>query len=99
LASLIPAYPAGTEVQYYISADNGKHQVRPIVAPEGYFKFKVLGEPANQLLHRIFYIPWMQLFSLILPFHIPVAILMEPMDQQMYINGEVWLPAKPYLYL
>jgi agmatine/peptidylarginine deiminase len=49
-ASLIPAYPAGTEVQYYISADanDGKHQVRPIVAPEGYFKFKVLGEPANQ---------------------------------------------------
>jgi hypothetical protein len=49
-ASLIPAYPAGTEVQYYISADanDGKHQVRPIVAPEGYFKFKVLGEIANQ---------------------------------------------------
>lgn len=49
-ASLIPAYPAGTEVQYYISADanDGKHQVRPIVAPEGYFKFKVLGELANQ---------------------------------------------------
>ena len=48
--SLIPAYPAGTEVQYYIAADanDGKHQVRPIVAPEGYFKFKVLGEPANQ---------------------------------------------------
>jgi agmatine/peptidylarginine deiminase len=49
-ASLIPAYPAGTEVQYYISADanNGKHQVRPIVAPEGYFKFKVLGKIPNQ---------------------------------------------------
>jgi len=49
-SSLIPAYPAGTEVQYYIAADanDGKHQVRPIVAPEGYFKFKVLGEPANQ---------------------------------------------------
>src|SRR6187551_1786450 len=48
--SLIPAYPSGTEVQYYISADanDGKHQVRPIVAPEGYFKFEVLGEPANQ---------------------------------------------------
>ena len=48
--SLIPAYPAGTEVQYYIAADanDGKHQVRPLVAPEGFFKFKVLGEPANQ---------------------------------------------------
>ena len=49
-ASLIPSYPAGTEVQYYISADanDGKHQVRPMVAPEGFFKFNVLGEPANQ---------------------------------------------------
>jgi agmatine/peptidylarginine deiminase len=49
-ASIIPAYPAGTEVQYYFAADanDGKHQVRPIVAPEGYFNFKVLGEPANQ---------------------------------------------------
>lgn len=49
-ASIIPAYAAGTEVQYYIAADavDGKHQVRPIVAPEGYFSFKVLGEPANQ---------------------------------------------------
>ncbi|MBP7240238.1 MAG: agmatine deiminase family protein [Saprospiraceae bacterium] len=49
-ASIIPSYPAGTEVQYYIAADanDGKHQVRPIVAPEGYFSFKVLGDPANQ---------------------------------------------------
>lgn len=41
----IPAQVAGTEVLYYIhaTANSGKEQVRPIVAPEGYFHFKVLG--------------------------------------------------------
>ena len=48
-AALIPPQPAGTEIQYYIHAyaSNGQEQVRPIVAPEGYFRFRVLGEPAN----------------------------------------------------
>jgi len=50
-SSVIPVQEAGTEIQYYISAksNSGKEQVRPIVAPQGYFKFKVIGEPANQL--------------------------------------------------
>jgi agmatine deiminase len=49
-AALIPPQQAGSVIQYYIhaTANSGKQQVRPIVAPEGYFKFKVLGEPANQ---------------------------------------------------
>lgn len=40
----IPAQPAGTEVFYYIEglANSGKQQVRPIVAPEGFYNFKVL---------------------------------------------------------
>ncbi|MFZ1688073.1 MAG: agmatine deiminase family protein [Flavobacteriales bacterium] len=40
----IPAQPAGTEVFYYIhaTANSGKQQVRPIVAPEGYWNFHVL---------------------------------------------------------
>jgi agmatine deiminase len=39
----IPAQAGGTEVQYYIEAvaNSGKMQVRPIVAPEGYFRFRV----------------------------------------------------------
>lgn len=39
----IPAQAAGTEIQYYIHAvaESGKQQVRPIVAPEGYFRFRV----------------------------------------------------------
>lgn len=46
----IPSHSGGTEIQYYIHARsyNGKEQVRPIVAPEGYFKFRIYGEPANQ---------------------------------------------------
>ena len=49
-SATIPSHPAGTEIQYYIHAiaKSGKHQVRPIVAPEGYFNFHILGEPLNQ---------------------------------------------------
>lgn len=40
----IPAQPAGTRIWYYVSATSvsGKTQVRPIVAPEGWWTFKVL---------------------------------------------------------
>ena len=41
----LPAQPAGTEVFYYIQAqaNSGKQQVRPIVAPTGFYNFHVLG--------------------------------------------------------
>ncbi len=40
----IPAQPVGSTVFYYIhaAATSGKEQVRPIVAPDGWWKFKVL---------------------------------------------------------
>lgn len=40
----IPAQPVGTEIFYYIhaTANSGKEQVRPLVAPAGFWKFKVL---------------------------------------------------------
>ncbi|MEO8588269.1 MAG: agmatine deiminase family protein [Flavobacteriales bacterium] len=40
----IPAQAVGSEVFYYIhaTANSGKQQVRPIVAPEGWWKFRVL---------------------------------------------------------
>lgn len=40
----IPAFGFGSEVQYYIQAvaGNGKIQNRPIVAPEGYFQYRIL---------------------------------------------------------
>lgn len=49
-AALIPPHPAGSEIQYYIHAiaNNGKQQVRPMVAPEGYFRFRIHGEIPNQ---------------------------------------------------
>lgn len=44
-SAFIPAQAPGTEVFYYIggTANSGKQQVRPIVAPQGHFSFKVLG--------------------------------------------------------
>jgi len=49
-STVIPAQIAGEEVQYYIQAlaNSGKQQVRPIVAPEGYFSFRINGQPINQ---------------------------------------------------
>ena len=40
----IPGQPAGSSVKYYISAiaNSGKTQVRPLTAPNGYFKYKIL---------------------------------------------------------
>jgi hypothetical protein len=39
--------PAGTQVMYYIEAFaiSGKHQVRPMPAPSGFWKFDILGTP------------------------------------------------------
>jgi agmatine deiminase len=53
----IPAQPAGTEIFYYIQAlaNNGKQQVRPMPAPEGYWNFKVLDQlSAEQNLSQVF---------------------------------------------
>jgi len=49
-AALIPPQQAGSEIQYYIHAvaKSGKQQVRPMVAPEGYFRFRIRGEIPNQ---------------------------------------------------
>ncbi|MBL8001090.1 MAG: agmatine deiminase family protein [Flavobacteriales bacterium] len=43
-SAAIPAQAAGTEVFYYVqgTAVSGKVQVRPLVAPEGYWSFRVL---------------------------------------------------------
>ncbi len=40
----IPGQPGNSEIQYYIHAEafSGKEQLRPMVAPEGYFRFRVL---------------------------------------------------------
>ena len=41
----IPAHPIGTTIYYYVHAESvsGKEQVRPMPAPDGYWKFDVLG--------------------------------------------------------
>ncbi|MCA1764390.1 MAG: agmatine deiminase family protein [Flavobacteriales bacterium] len=44
-SGFIPAQPVESVVEYYMAAaaNNGKTQTRPIVAPEGYWDFKVTG--------------------------------------------------------
>lgn len=48
--AVIPPQANGDEVQYFIHAraNSGKEQVRPIVAPKGYFNFHIREEVANQ---------------------------------------------------
>jgi agmatine/peptidylarginine deiminase len=45
-AAAIPAQAAGTTVYYYVegTANSGKTQVRPITAPQGWWRFRVLGD-------------------------------------------------------
>ncbi|MBK7856807.1 MAG: agmatine deiminase family protein [Bacteroidetes bacterium] len=44
-AGAIPPQAAGTNIYYYVQANavSGKQQVRPLPAPQGYWKFKILG--------------------------------------------------------
>ncbi|MDP6909302.1 MAG: agmatine deiminase family protein, partial [Flavobacteriales bacterium] len=45
----IPYQQEGEKVFYYVHAEaaNGKQQVRPITAPQGYWKFKILSDPTG----------------------------------------------------
>lgn len=45
----VPFQSAGETVFYYLHAEanNGKQQVRPMPAPQGYWKFKVLSDPTG----------------------------------------------------
>ena len=42
-SGIIPAHPAGTTIHYYVEAqsNSGKTQVRPMPAPQGYWKFEI----------------------------------------------------------
>ncbi len=58
---LLPYQQSGAEVFYYIHAESnsGKQQVRPITAPDGWWKFRVTGTPtgltdANSVLLRLY---------------------------------------------
>lgn len=51
----IPAQPAGTSIYYYIeaTANSGKTQTRPMPAPEGYWKFRILGEDLSSISEEL----------------------------------------------
>jgi hypothetical protein len=48
---LIPAQSTGSEIFYYIEgvANSGKTMTRPMPAPDGYWKFTILGDPISNL--------------------------------------------------
>ncbi len=52
----IPEQPQGSMVYYYIRAvaNNGKVQVRPITAPQGWWRFRVLNSPNVALSLKVF---------------------------------------------
>jgi agmatine/peptidylarginine deiminase len=105
--AIIPPQVAGTEVQYYIKAkaNNGKVQVRPIVAPEGYFNFKIIGLPVNQPpTTQIIYPADQSVFS-IDQSNISIEINAEDIDgvvEQVvvYINGDsiAEIDTLPFVY-
>jgi hypothetical protein len=52
----IPAQPVGTFIYYYVHAEavSGKQQSRPMPAPDGYWKFEVLGNTGvNQIENAV----------------------------------------------
>ena len=57
-SAFIPHQPDGTEIFYYIEgiANSGKMQVRPLSAPDGYYKFRVgdLVNNTNEILPLFF---------------------------------------------
>ncbi|MCB0820461.1 MAG: agmatine deiminase family protein, partial [Bacteroidetes bacterium] len=93
----IPAQPAGTEVFYFIgaTAESGKSQVRPIVAPDGSWSFMVLDSGlvtglAKQVTENLFSLkafpnPASGLVCVPLQSEIPLSVKLEVLD----ITGRV----------
>ena len=101
----IPPQPAQTEIQYYIHpvAHSGKEQVRPMVAPEGYFRFRVKGaissnealNPVETLKLEIYPNPASELARLCLESRNAQSVFIELANQQGQVvwRATEWLPA------
>lgn len=85
-SAYIPAQPPGTTVYYYVhaTANSGKEQVRPIVAPEGWWRFHVLGIPTGieevvPVIAEVFPNPVSQIavIGLQLPHGTPVQVVLR----------------------
>ncbi|MEP6795380.1 MAG: agmatine deiminase family protein [Saprospiraceae bacterium] len=106
-SAIISPQDAGSEVQYYIQArsNSGKEQVRPIVAPKGYFNFRIKGEPINQPpTATIVYPPDQSIFSIDLA-NLNVQINGDDADGMvqhvvLYINSDsiATMDTLPYTY-
>ncbi|MEO6130373.1 MAG: agmatine deiminase family protein [Saprospiraceae bacterium] len=106
-SAIIPQQAGGSEVQYYIDArsNSGKEQVRPIVAPEGYFNFRIKEEVINQPPTATISYPADQSSYSIDLSHLSIQANANDADGLVsevvvYINGDsiTSLPAAPYSY-
>ncbi|MEP6646713.1 MAG: agmatine deiminase family protein [Saprospiraceae bacterium] len=104
-SSVIPPQTAGSEVQYYIKArsNSGREQERPIVAPKGYFNFRIKAEVINQPPTVDIASPEDQSSFLIDQGQIEIQAYAEDVDGSiqnivLYINGDSisTLNAMPY---
>ncbi|MBK9984971.1 MAG: agmatine deiminase family protein [Saprospiraceae bacterium] len=106
-SAVIPAQVSGSEVQYYIKArsNSGKEQVRPIVAPKGYFNFRIKEQLINQPpTTTIIYPPDQSVFSIDLA-NVTLQLDAEDADGTVqhlvvYINSDsiATINTLPYTY-
>lgn len=105
----IPAQAASTEVFYYISATNGnnKNISKPLVAPEGYYRFTVATDETDSPLtespfrYKVYPNPGNGLFTLSLaPFSSPLNLVVADMrGQVVYRHQLTGSPAENLLHI
>lgn len=83
----IPPQNPTTIIYYYIEgqANSGKIQVRPITAPEGYYRFKILGDPLSLAENNVDAKP-------LLPYPNPASdITCIPVTAKGETNGHIYI--------
>lgn len=108
-SAYIPAQPPGTTVYYYVhaTANSGKEQVRPIVAPQGWWRFHVLGIPTGieevaPIIAEVFPNPVSQIavIGLQLPHGTPVQVVLRDALGRMILQlHDGALPADGRLFV
>lgn len=88
----LPPQPPTTVIYYYIAgqANSGKIQVRPITAPTGFYRFKILGDPVDTNATAI---PEYEVDAKpLLPYPNPAsAITCIPVSAKGETNGHIYL--------
>lgn len=92
-ANLPPQQPQ-TTIYYYIAAqaNSGKQQVRPITAPEGFYQFKILGEPDDTTIAPTAIKEYQEDAKVLQPYPNPASyITCIPVNARGATNGTIYL--------